>query len=57
MAKLISKRYAVALFELAKETDKIDLFNSQIEIMYNSIKADKDFLAVLICAICGECVF
>lgn len=47
MAKLISKRYAVALFELAKETDKIDLFNSQIEVMYNSIKADKEFLAVL----------
>ncbi len=47
MAKLISKRYAVALFELAKETDKIDLFNSQIELMYNSIKEDKEFLAVL----------
>lgn len=47
MAKLISKRYAVALFELAKETDKIDLFNSQVELIYNSIKDDKEFLTVL----------
>lgn len=47
MAKLISKRYAVALFELAKETDKIDLFNNQVELIYNSIKDDKDFLTVL----------
>lgn len=47
MAKLISKRYAVALFELAKETDKIDLFNSQVELIYNSIKNDKEFLTVL----------
>ncbi|WP_250278068.1 F0F1 ATP synthase subunit delta [[Clostridium] colinum] len=47
MAKLISKRYAVALFELAKETDKVDLFNNQVELIYNSIKSDKDFLAVL----------
>ena len=47
MAKLISKRYAVALFELAKETDKIDLFNSQVELVYNSIKDDKEFLTVL----------
>ncbi|WP_317366436.1 F0F1 ATP synthase subunit delta [uncultured Tyzzerella sp.] len=47
MAKLISKRYAVALFELAKETDKVDLFNSEIELIYNSIKNDKEFLTVL----------
>lgn len=47
MEKLISKRYAVALFELAKEIDKIDLFNSQIEIIFNSMKVDKEFLSVL----------
>ena len=47
MAKLISKRYAVALFELAKETDKMDLFNEQVELIYDSIKNDKDFLTVL----------
>lgn len=47
MAKLISKRYAVALFELAKETGKIDLFNNQVELIYNSIKDDKEFLTVL----------
>ncbi len=47
MAKLISKRYAVALFELAKETDKMDLFNQQVELIYDSIKNDKDFLTVL----------
>ena len=47
MSKLISKRYAIALFELAKETDKMDLFNSQVELIYNSIKDDKEFLAVL----------
>ena len=47
MAKLISKRYAVALFELAKETDKIDELNSQVETIYNCIKDDKEFLGVL----------
>ena len=47
MAKLISKRYAVALFELAKETDKVDLFYNQIDFIYNSIKNDNEFLSVL----------
>lgn len=47
MAKLISKRYAVALFELAQETDKMDIFNSQVEMIYTSIKANKEFLSVL----------
>ncbi len=47
MAKLISKRYAVALFELAKETDKIDIFNKEVELIFTSIKEDKDFLTVL----------
>lgn len=47
MGKLISKRYAVALFELAKETNKIDEFNAQIESIHNAIKDDKEFLGVL----------
>ena len=38
MGKLISKRYAVALFELAKETNKLDEFNAQVEAMYIAIK-------------------
>ncbi len=47
MAKLISKRYAVALFELAKETDKVDLFYNQINFIFDSIKNDTQFLSVL----------
>ena len=48
MARLISKRYAIALFELAKELNKVDDFNNEIQMIYNSIKDDKQFLDVLI---------
>lgn len=48
MARLISKRYAIALFELAKELNKVDDFNNEIQVIYNSIKNDKEFLDVLI---------
>lgn len=47
MAKIISRRYAVALFELAKEADKVDLLNTQVELIYNSINSDEEFLIVL----------
>ncbi len=47
MAKLISKRYSVALFELAEETNKIDELNDEVEFMYNAIIGDKDFLTIL----------
>lgn len=47
MGKLISKRYAVALFELAKETNKIDEFDVQVKSIHSIIKGDKEFLAVL----------
>ncbi len=47
MAKLISKRYAVALFELAQETNKIDELNTEVEFIYKSISEDKDFLIIL----------
>lgn len=47
MARLISKRYAIALFELAKENNKVDLFNEEILGIYDFIKNDKEFLEVL----------
>lgn len=47
MGKLISKRYAVALFELANENNSIDSINSEVELIYNSIKDDSEFLSIL----------
>ena len=47
MGKLISKRYAVALFDLAKETNKVDEFNAQVQFIFDSIKDNNEFLVVL----------
>lgn len=47
MDKLISRRYASALFELAQETGNIDLFDEQIKLIYEAIKDDSEFKAVL----------
>lgn len=47
MAKLISNRYATALFELALELKKLDKFNNEVEFVYNSIINDSKFIGVL----------
>lgn len=47
MAKLISRRYADALFELALERNQIDQFNEEVKMVYGSITEDKEFCSIL----------
>jgi F-type H+-transporting ATPase subunit delta len=47
MAKLISRRYANALFELALESNKLDLYKNEIELIYDSVTKDNEFLKIL----------
>lgn len=43
MAKLISKTYGEALFELAVEEGKVDLFLEEITVVQNVLKENEDF--------------
>lgn len=43
MAKLISKRYAIALFELAKEKNNLDQLNSEVVFILDSINENPEF--------------
>lgn len=45
MSKLISSRYAKALFEIAKESGKIDIFESQLNAITTALN-DEEFLGV-----------
>lgn len=47
MAKLISRRYADALFELALERNRVDEFDEEVKTVYGSITEDKEFCSVL----------
>lgn len=47
MAKLVSRRYANALFELALERNQIDRFDKEVKMIYGSITDDKKFSNVL----------
>lgn len=47
MDKLISKRYAVALFKLAQETDNIDKFYNEVSLILDSTSNDKEFFSVI----------
>lgn len=47
MAKLICRRYADALFELALERNQIDLFDEEVKMIYGSITKDKEFCGIL----------
>ncbi len=47
MVDIISKRYANALFEIAKEKNKIYEFEVQLNFILNCIKEDKEFLNIL----------
>lgn len=47
MEQLIAKRYAVALFELSKECDKMDLFYDEVSIICTAINQNEEFETVL----------
>lgn len=47
MAQLVARRYANALFDLALESSKIDVFEDEIRLVLESMKNDKEFLLVL----------
>ncbi len=47
MAKLISKTYGEALFELAVEENKIDIFAEEIQIVLQVLEENKEFLALM----------
>lgn len=47
MDKLISKRYAVALFNLAIETNKVDTFYEHVSLIVNSINDNQQILSII----------
>jgi F-type H+-transporting ATPase subunit delta len=47
MAKLISRRYADAFFEVALEANKVDLFYDEADFLCKSFKSDEEFLSVI----------
>jgi F-type H+-transporting ATPase subunit delta len=47
MAQLIADRYAGALFDIAVENNSVDSYLSEVELVYNSIADNKEFLTVL----------
>lgn len=47
MEQLIAKRYAVALFELSKECDKVDLFYDEVNIICTAIEENEEFEIIL----------
>lgn len=47
MAKLVEKRYAAALFDMAAETSALDMYESEVKTVLEGIKEAPDFTAVL----------
>lgn len=47
MAGLISKRYATALFDIAKEQGAMDTFKEQATLIRNLFSTESDYLAIL----------
>ena len=47
MAKLISKTYGEALFELAVEENKVDVFEQEISAILEILNQNPDFLQLL----------
>lgn len=47
MAKLVSKTYGDALFELAVETDKLDTIQEEVEAVMEVLKANEDFIKLM----------
>lgn len=47
MGELVSKRYALALFEAAEELDKIDLFKDQLDFLMTVLNDQPDLMRML----------
>lgn len=47
MAQLVIKRYATALFDIAKEKEAIDAFEEQVKTIYEIIKQQPEFISLL----------
>lgn len=47
MAKLVSKTYGEALFELAVETDKLDTIQEEVEAVLQVLSANDDFIKLM----------
>ncbi len=47
MAQLISSRYAEALFSLAVESNQVDVFYEQVNLVYDALCNDTDFYNLL----------
>jgi len=46
MAQLVAGRYANALFDLALESSKIDVFEDEVKLVLDTMENDKEFLLV-----------
>lgn len=47
MAQLISNRYSKALFDLAKESNKLDEFENQVRTIYEVLNSEREFMQIL----------
>lgn len=47
MAQLAVRPYAIALFEIAKEQDKVKEFSDQVKVVIEAIEEDKQFMELL----------
>ena len=47
MAKLVSKTYGDALFELALELDKIDIIQEEVEVILQVLKTNEEFIKIM----------
>ena len=47
MAKLVSKTYGDALFELALELDKIDIIQEEVEVILQVLKTNEEFIKMV----------
>ena len=48
MAKLVSKTYGDALFELAVEEDKLDTIQEEVEVVMEVFTANEDFVKLMV---------
>lgn len=47
MAKLVERRYATALFDLAKSEDKLASYEQEVKVIVKVLHDESDFMAVL----------
>ena len=47
MAGIVSKNYCDALFALAQEDEKLDVYKEQLNVVADSVKKDDEFRAVM----------